>query len=379
MKFAIDATPLLPGRKGVGLFLERAADHMSRRLFPEPPLVYVDKRFSEEAESRWPSLKFKPVWTKPSSLWEQYWLPSRVKKDQVSILLTGRDRTLLEPHCRTIVYLFEVPDYRQGALLNGNVRWYDKVSAGISRKRFRETTKSVTKFITSSFFTQKDLEVRYGVSTDRITTIYPGVDSSFRPASGDAMRLRARERFAKGYKYVLHFATGDVRDNTETALRAFHYAISSIPKDVHLLLAGVPKHKEAALYKEIEQCGLRSRASTIGYLSGNDLVMAYQGAEVYLDPTRYEGFGFQNLEAMACGIPVISSSVSSVPEVVGEAGLLFSPDDVSGFAQGLQEVLSDPKIVEKLREAGLKQAQKFTWEESMSRVLSVVEEEARKI
>ncbi len=373
MQFAIDATPILPDRKGLGIFLERVIDHIHLK-FSASPLIYVDKCFLSEAKKRWPSLKFCSVLAKPSSLWEKYWLPRQIRKDKVSVLFTGRDRTLLEPICRTIVYLFEVPDYRQSALLNGNASWYDKISIRISQRQFQKVTRSVTKFITSSFSTQGDLEFRYGVASDRIVTVYPGVDPIFRPAD-DGLRLRARERFAKGQKYVLHFATGDVRDNTEVALRAFQNSLSSIPKDIHLLLTGVPQYKESLLYKEIEKCGLTDRVSTIGFLRGDDLAMAYQGAEVYLDPTLYEGFGFQNLEAMACGVPVISSSITSVPEVVGEAGLLFLPDDVSGFSAGLRNILNNSQIADELKKKGLKQAKQFTWAKSVDRILSIIHDE----
>ena len=375
MQFAIDATPILPGRKGLGIFLEQVIDRIHLKFFSSSPLIYVDKSFSSEAKKRWPSLKFCSVSARPSSLWEEYWLPLYIRKDKISVLFTGRDRTLLEPFCRTVVYLFEVPDYRQSALLNGNASWYDKVSIRISRRRFQKATRSVTKFIASSFSTQRDLESRYGVAGDRVVTVYPGVDPIFRPAADDHLRLRVRERFAKGQKYVLHFATGDVRDNTEVALRAFQDSVTSIPKDINLLLAGVPQYQESLLYKEIEKFGLTDRVSIVGFLSGDDLVMAYQGAEVYLDPTLYEGFGFQNLEAMACGIPVISSSVTSVPEIVGEAGLLFSPDDVSGFSAGLRRILNNSEIAEELKKNGLEQAKQFTWAKSVDRILSIIDEE----
>lgn len=371
MPFAIDATPILPGRKGLGIFLEQMIDQIHLK-FSTSPLIYVDTCFFSEAKKRWPSLTFRPVWAKPSSFWEKYWLPGRVRKDKISVLFTGRDRTSLEPLCRTIVYLFEVPDYRQRALLNGNASWYEKISIQVSQKQFQKAAQSVTKFVTSSFSTQNDLKSRYGIAENRTATIYPGLDPIFQPA-GDNQRLRARERFAKGQKYVLHFATGDVRDNTEVALQAFHHSIPFIPKDIRLLLAGVPVSTERALNQKFEKFGLKDRVSTAGFLHGNDLVMAYQGAEVYLDPTLYEGFGFQNLEAMACGVPVISSSVTSVPEIVGAAGFLFSPNDISGFSTGLKSVLNNPKIAEELKKKGLEQAKKFTWMKSVDRILSLID------
>ncbi len=374
MQFAIDATPILPGRKGLGIFLEQVI-HQIHLRFQVSPLIYVDTCFFSEAKKRWPSLTFRSVWAKPSSFWEKYGLPLCIRKDKVSILFTGRDRTLLEPLCRTVVYLFEIPDYRQNALLNGNASWYEKVSIRISRKQFQKTTRSVTKFITSSFSTQKDLEFRYQVAANRIATVYPGVDPVFQPAADHNQRMRARQRFAKGQKYVLHFATGDVRDNTEVALRAFQDSLTSIPKDIHLLLAGVPLSIESVLNQEVKKFGLKDRISTVRFLRGNDLVMAYQGAEAYLDPTLYEGFGFQNLEAMACGVPVISSSVTSVPEIVGQAGLLYSPDDISGFSAGLRSILNNPKIAEELKKKGLEQAKQFTWSWCTDRILSVIEEE----
>ena len=371
-RIGIDATVILPGRKGLGFFLERLIRSMDPKLFQAPPVVYIDKCFAKEARERWPSLNLRSVSCRPSSLWEIYGLPWHIKKEGVRILFTGRDRTVLEPLCRTVVYLFEVPYFRQQALMSSGATWYDRLAMRISRERFTQVVRHATKFIVSSTFTCRELGSRYGVMPDRITVVYPGVDPLFCPAPDEETRLAARDKFTCGRRYALHFATGDIRDNTDVALRIFKHSLDSMGGDLHLLIAGVPQPERHRWSRVIDQNRLTDRVSVAGYLANDDLLSVYQGADAYLDPTRYEGFGFQNLEAMACGVPVLSSSAASVPEVVGEAGLLYQPDDIQGFSQGLQRVFCDRDFAATLKKKGLEQAKRFGLERSVREIQLVL-------
>ncbi len=372
-KLAIDATPILPGRKGLGLFFENFLDQLTAYPVAESLVVYIDDAFWEEAKDNWPSLRLERVKSRPTLLWEQIHLPRRLRDDDAKILFTGRDRTCCEPKIETVLYLFEVPDYRVSMTLRNSHEWYSKLSARYSKWRFRNISGRVSRFIASSQATLNDLARLYKVPRERIEIVYPGIQKRFfKPVTAE-IRAAAKNYFCEGKPYVLHFATGDPRDNTRVALEAFSKAHPGLDSDLALLLAGASEREEKCLRQEVDRLRITDRTYYAGFLKDDLLAMAYQGAEAYLDPTLYEGFGFQLAEAMASGIPVLSSKTSSVPEVVGEAGLLFDPLDVDGFASGLEKVLKGPVLRERLVSQGRQRAAGFSWKETVERIMTLLE------
>jgi glycosyltransferase involved in cell wall biosynthesis len=375
MKLAIDATPILPGRKGLGLFFENFLDELTSYSVSDSLVVYIDEAFWQEAKDKWPSLRLERVKSRPALLWEQIHLPRRLRDDDAKLLFTGRDRTCCEPKSKTVVYLFEVPDYRVSIALKNSHGWYPKLSARYSKWRFGNISGRVSHFIASSKATLSDLVSLYKVPRERIEIVYPGIQKRFFKPVTEEIRAAAKSYFCEGKPYVLHFATGDPRDNTRVAVEAFSKAHPGLDSDLALLLAGTTDREEKSLRQEVDRLRITDRTYYAGFLKDDLLAMAYQGAEAYLDPTLYEGFGVQLAEAMASGIPVLSSRISSVPEVVGESGLLFDPLDVDGFASGLQKVLRGPMLREGLVSQGRQRAARFSWKETVERIMILLEQE----
>jgi glycosyltransferase involved in cell wall biosynthesis len=377
VRLAIDATPVVPGRKGLGVVIEGFLDEMAPRPQSRSWIAYVDSTYADESRRRWPSLDVRPVRTRPSVLWELAILPRRARRDGARFLFTGRDRTLCEPRVATVVYLFEVPDHRTRALLESGAPRLAKSVARYSLRRFRRIAGKVSHFVVSSHATGRDLRVKYDVPGDRVHVAYPGVSERFRPPANADARQAARNRFCQGQPYVLHFATGDPRENTRVAVASYARATSHVPAPAGLLLAGVRPGDLALLKKGAEGLGVGQRVYFVERVDDDTLVGVYQGAEAYLDPTLYEGFGLQLVEAMACGVPVISSNVMSVPEVVGDSGLLLDPDDEEGFAGALARVLSDRELRTQLAEKGRVRAALFTWSDAAARIVELLEQFSR--
>lgn len=371
MRLAIDATPILPGGKGLAVVFEALLDCLDRSCAMRPAVVYVDESFFDQAQQRWSRIPLRPVRSRPALLWEKVLLPRRVMKDGIELLFTGRDRTICEPRCKTVVYLFEVPDYRNEMILNGANGWYSKAAAISTRRAFNSVTRTITHFIVSSESTRRDLMTRYRVPAEKLTVVYPGLRPQLCGPWKAESGVKARQHFTGGKPYVLHFATGDPRDNTSTALAAFSRAAPHLGQDMMLLLVG--SGAKAMIDKGAARNGLAGRVCHAGFLSEDELVLAYHGAEAYLDPTLYEGFGLQLLEAMACGVPVLSSRVTSVPEVVGEAGMLFDPYDVDGFAMGLVGVVNQPDFRQTMASRGRERAKQFSWERTIKQLEETLE------
>ena len=125
--------------------------------------------------------------------------------------------------------------------------------------------------------------------------------------------------------------------------------------------------------RKIKALGLADDVVMTGYVSDEDLVIFYNLADVFVHPSLYEGFGLPPLEAMACGTPVLTSNVSSLPEVVGEAAVLFDPLNVKSLADGLTRILSDEVLRMELKRKGIERVQKFSWADTVSRTIKVYE------
>jgi len=228
--------------------------------------------------------------------------------------------------------------------------------------------KKASHIIAISESTKKDIIDHAGISGDRISTIYQGVDHEV---------YYPRKARISGSGYVLFVGAEEPRKNFIILLEAF-----SILKKAEgfesLKLIGIghtrdEKYRRAVL-EAIDRLGLRDHVVSIDYLlNGEELATYYSNAACFVLPSLYEGFGLPALEAMACGCPVITSNTTSLPEVVGDAGILVDPYNIQGLADALKLVLTNSGFRQEMVEKGLAQAKKFTWEKTAQETLKVYE------
>lgn len=218
--------------------------------------------------------------------------------------------------------------------------------------------------VTDSLCSQRDILRLLPLTEDRVTVVYPGVEAQrFAPASG-------REDGECAKPYVLCVAGNDPAKNVEMLIEAYRRLPGTVRERYDLLLAGDVR-KQAGLVDRVNRMGLADRVVFPGPVSEERLVRLYQQARLFVFPSRYEGFGLPVLEAMACGCPVISSNASSLPEVVGDAGVLVEPDDVDGLSREILGLLSDEDRWQELRNRGLVRARQFSWDETARRMVDV--------
>lgn len=222
--------------------------------------------------------------------------------------------------------------------------------------------------LADSYATQRDISTFLGVATEKISVVHLGVDlERFSPQS-TANRQAALAHIGVNPPYVLAVGTLEPRKNLETLLQAYAILPSSAPQ---LVLVGRDGWGDNPLSKAVEQLGLRERVHLTGYVTDEFLPSLYSGAELFVYPSLYEGFGLPVLEAMACGVPVITSNVSSLPEVASDAALLVDPQRADQIAAAIQTVLESADQRHTLREAGLLRASTFSWQACARKTVAV--------
>ncbi|GBD08639.1 D-inositol 3-phosphate glycosyltransferase [Candidatus Thermoflexus japonica] len=219
--------------------------------------------------------------------------------------------------------------------------------------------------------TRRDAVRWYRIPEDRIHVIYEGVGARFRPAPPEALAA-IRARYFLPDRFILYVGTIEPRKNLPTLFAAYRMLLERWP-DLGLVVAGRPGWLTKGTFRALRDLGLEGRVRFLGYVPDEDLPALYSAAAVFAFPSRYEGFGLPPLEAMACGTPVVVSDTSSLPEIVGEAGLRVPPDRPADWVAALAAVLSDASLRAHLRGMGLRQAARFRWSETAERTVAVYE------
>ncbi len=221
--------------------------------------------------------------------------------------------------------------------------------------------------------TKDDLIELLGVSPDKIGVVYAGVEKRFRPMEGEIALERARKRYGLDFPFILSLGTLEPRKNFTGLIEA--YALMRGrgqrvgDRGLKLVIAGGKGWLYDEIFAKVEELGLAGEVIFPGFVADEDLPALYNLAELFVFPSLYEGFGLPPLEAMACGTPVVTSDRPSLPEVVGEAGLMVEATDPEALAEAMERVLTDENLRREMREKGLKQAEKFTWEAAAEKLL----------
>lgn len=220
--------------------------------------------------------------------------------------------------------------------------------------------------------TRQDLTHLASVPSDKISVIPHGVSTRFTPIEDSARLQAVRERYGIRSDYILYLGTLQPRKNLPRLIEAFARALPALPRHTQLVLAGKKGWLAGPILERASQLGISERVHFTGYVEDRDLTALLSGASLFTLPSLYEGFGMPVLEAMACGVPVLCSQTSALPEVAGDAALLVDPCDTQAIADGIAELINNPSLRQQLRERGLTRAAHYTWERCARATLAVL-------
>ncbi len=296
-------------------------------------------------------------------LWEQFFLPFTLK-DNLLWNPANTGPLLIKNQIVTIhdVAVLEHPEW----FAPNFSKWYRFLLPKLAQR--------VKKIITVSEFSRKRIVDTCNVNENKIISIYNAVDERFSKKNKEEVNALKTSLGIKAEHYILALSSLEPRKNLKRLLNAWDLVQSELPDDLWLVISGA-KGKNR-VFQDVSFATLPPRVHLTGYVPDEYLPALYSGAQAFVYPSLYEGFGLPPLEAMACGTPVIVSNTTSLPEVVGNAGILVDPLDVNQIADAIQRVVTNDKLQLDMREKGLARAKLFSWDKTAKQTWQVLQEAA---
>jgi glycosyltransferase involved in cell wall biosynthesis len=257
-----------------------------------------------------------------------------------------------------------VPDYRRG------------VKTKLYNALVTASAQGADHIITDSFASKLDIVDKFGVDERGVTAVYLAAEEQFKPVTREnsILEMATLRKYDLPEYYILYLGGYALHKNVMTLLHAYSYVAKSQGDDFPLVLAGKkpePSDTHPDYDAYIERLGLTDQVHWIGFVDEREKPLIYRSAELFVFPSRHEGFGLPPLEAMACGTPVITTDADSLPEVVGDAAYTIDPDDARRMGGAMIALLTEPATADKLRQRGIKQAANFSWEKTAMETLMV--------
>lgn len=391
MRIGIDFTPAIQQQAGIGRYTRELVRALSRLDSANRYVLFQASRGAKVPAGPWPdnfrvrSIPLTDRWL--AILWQRLRLPLTVETFTGAVDIFHSPDFVLPPvrRARTVLTVHDLSFLTTPQTSEPGLRAY--LSGAVPRAVAR-----ADHILADSRSTKRDLVTHLNADPDRITVVHPGVDPRFRPLEEPAI-TEFRARYGLDRPFGLSVGTLQPRKNYPTLIEAFarlrrgearriegSLAKELAPRlasplrktsDVELVIAGGRGWLYQEIFETVDRLRMGDRVRFLGLVRDEDLPALYNAAEVLAMPSLYEGFGLPVLEALACGTPVVTSDVSSLPEVAGDAALLVSPHDVEGISQALQRALNDQELRAVLRERGLIRAQQFTWQKAAETVLGI--------
>lgn len=234
------------------------------------------------------------------------------------------------------------------------------------------------KIIAISDSTKNDLTVSYGINPQKIEVVISGISEDFEEITkNDPKLIEVKEEYKLPYKFILYLGTMEPRKNITGLIKAYNQLrnLKNSELDKYkLVIAGARGWKYEKIFQEIAGSPYQDDIIITGFVCDNDKPYIYNLASLFVYPSFFEGFGFPPLEAIKCGVPVITSNISSLPEVVGNGGVMIDPDKPDELYKAMKEILLKKELRRELKEKGLSRSKKFNWRKSAGEFLGVLED-----
>jgi glycosyltransferase involved in cell wall biosynthesis len=370
MKIAIDVRTVLPNRSGVGNYVLHLVQNL-RQVDPGPIYYFLAQKknlslLGNLAREQNPLLTIFSHENHPlSDFWEHFILPIRLKRMGINVFHGPASLIpFRKNHCGLIVTIHDLVAFLFPETIPLKYGAY-------MRYLLRQAVKRADKIIAVSYHTKKDLIQILKVPSEKIVVIHEAPSPIFYPYDKKEAQVRLKQRYGITKKFIYHLGNIEPRKNLIVLLEAFTRVCQDLGDEYQLVVSGQKGWLTRSLSHFLINYPAKDQVLFTGYVPMEDIPLFMNGAELFVFPSLYEGFGLPVLEAMSCGTPVISSNRSSIPEIVGLAGVLVDPTDIRELADSIIGLLRNPEEKMRLSQLGKEQSARFSWDEVARKTLDV--------
>ncbi len=358
-------------KTGVGRVIENLLVNLQKIDGENEYFVFVNKEFQNFIEVTNPkfhlisngipagNMVLNHIWTQTGFIYNAI-------KYRTDVVLLPQINLFLFKVAPTILYQHDLIEY-----YTPNQKWYKLLFRKLT---FPVALRLSDKVIGVSSNTINDIKKFFNVPKEKLHLIYNAADSSFKPLDKKESKSIIKSKYGISDKFILYVGTLALPQKNLLRLVEAYGNILKRGAQVKLVMVGKKSKDSEKIFDLVAEKGLVGSVFFTGYVPDVDLPYFYNAADVFCFPSIYEGFGLPVLEAMACGCPVVASNVSSLPEVVGAAGILIDPYNISKLSGSLFQMVTDEKLRKRYIISGLEQCKKFSWKESAYQLLKIIEQ-----
>ena len=370
MKIAVNTRLLLPGKlEGIGWFTYETLKRITE-AHPEHEFLFLfDRDHSDEfifgknvtpikvpLQARHPILFY---------LWFEWLIPLVLKKHKVDLFLSPDGYLSLRSKKPQLAVIHDI-----------NFEYYPRHLPWVHRKYYRfffpKFAEKATRIATVSQFSKQDIIRHYEIEPDKIDVVYNGVSEAYFPIS-DSEKLITRKKHTNGDEYFIFIGSIQPRKNLAQLFKAFDAFKKAHNTTIKLLIVGEKRWWTKAIQNAFDAMKYQNDVIFSGRLEQSELNKALASSIALVYVSFFEGFGIPIVEAMNCEVPVITSNVTSMPEVAGKAGVYVSPFDYQSIQEGMEKTAFNKELVAQLIEAGKEQRQKFSWDQTAEKLWESIE------
>ena len=369
MRIAVNTRFLLPNRlEGIGWF----SFEVLRRLVEQHPehefIFFFDRPYDERfifGSNVTPVVLFPPA--RHATLW--YWwfewsLPSAIKRHKADVLLSPDGFLSLRSSVKTVMVTHDIAHMHFPEQIPYHGRVYYKYFVPKYLKRADQV-------VTVSNFTKQDIIKHYAIESEKIRVACNGCREEFQ-ALNKVEKEKVKAEFADGEDYFFYLGAVHPRKNVHRLISAFDLFKQQTQSRLKLLIGGRLAWQTGVVQRAYEQAKYKADIILLGYVEETTLPLLLGAAHALTYLSVFEGFGVPLLEAMHCEVPIVASNVTSIPEVVGDAGILVDPENIEAIAQAMERINQDKLFRQKLIAAGRVQRQQFTWDKATAIIYEAI-------
>lgn len=363
MRIGIDARLVFYNRAGIGQYIIQLTEALTGLEPAEDTFLLLQSRKDKGSIVNSNGFLRRSLWTPSHNRFEQVALSFEVSRLGLDLL---HSPDFIPPFNRNYKSVITIHDLAfllyPHFLTKESARYYGQID-----QAWRKTDH----IIAVSEATKHDCIKMLGVPEKKMTVIHEAANPIYRSLPSDEARQVVKTKYKLDQDFILFVSTIEPRKNLPGLLQAYRRLRDNYKRDELLVLAGSKGWLWEEVYETVTRLNLEKHVVFLGRVPSEDLVYLYNASRLLVHPSFYEGFGLTPLEAMTCGVPVVASNISSLPEVVGDAALLIDPHDIEGLTVAIWRVLTEKELRKDLICKGLKRAQKFSWEEAARKTLEV--------